>query len=154
MKVELERQLAEYGRQIDSEITPLDPSDVQAQTTPVRPRRRGWAVALAAAVVVLVVLGGIAVLLVPDGSQAPVVDTPPTPTSVITQTTLGDVEPDATPIAGVEGSISFVAKWANAVSGVDRTEAVWYLDADSWRWETLRSRSSTRKGNDLHPRAW
>ena len=146
MKVELERQLAEYGRQIDLEIRPLDPSDIQAPVIPVRTRRPGWAVALAAAVVVLVVLGGIAVLVVPGGGQEPVVDTPDpdpvTPTSVITPTTLGEV--DATPIPGVEGSIFFVARWTNAA--FDRTEAVWYLDADSWRWETLESKSVEADG--------
>ena len=148
MNVELERQLAEYGRQIDLETRPLDSSDIHTNVTRVRTRRPGWAVAVAAAVVVLVVLGGIAVLLVPGGGQAPVVDTPDpdpvTPTSVITPTTLGEV--DSTPIPGVEGSIFFVARWTNAASGIDRTEAVWYLDAGVWRWETLESRSVEADG--------
>lgn len=155
MKVELERQLAEYGRQINSEIIPLDAVGLETEAPPAAPQRPAWAVTLAAVIVVLVLIGGIA-LLVPGGSPAPLADDPdPAPSTPITEAAPSTVEEtpdtmlDSGPIPGVEGSIYLAARWVNRSNGFDRTEAVWYLDADTWRWETLGASGPERGEAEL-----
>ncbi len=57
----LERQLSEYGRQLDSQIVTLEPADVH-QLAPKPPVRRAWPIAVAAAAATLLLVGLIPLL--------------------------------------------------------------------------------------------
>ncbi|MEE8375240.1 MAG: hypothetical protein V3S26_02845 [Acidimicrobiia bacterium] len=142
MTVDLERQLAGYGEQLGTHIAPLSIDELigeaSFETLPATPRRPGWAIALATALVVLLLVGGTAAAIRLLG---PVVDEP-TPTTVPTENALGQtisvvhdegvagtglnmvIDPAGNPVLtyASEGSI-WVARCGNAAcsSGIERT---------------------------------
>ena len=75
LSFELEQQLSEYGRQLDSQIVTLEPADVK-EIAPKPPVRRGWLTAVASAAPVLVLVGGSALLFRVVGSDTPVATAP------------------------------------------------------------------------------
>jgi len=89
----LERQLSEYGRQLDAQIVALERADVQ-QLAPEPPARRGWLIALGAAVVTVVALGVVA-WLAPLDSDTPPAQEPSVVTTLPEQVTVP--EPEALP---------------------------------------------------------
>jgi hypothetical protein len=103
---DLQTQLRQYALELDQRYPDIEFSELAERITPSRRRRstalRGPAVALVAAVVVLAVIGGVA-LLYPFGPEAPVATRPtqPTTTSPVTvtapaQSTAASVPPAAT----------------------------------------------------------
>ena len=68
----LERQLSEYGRQLDSQIVTLEPADVH-QLAPKPPVRWAWPIAIAAAVATLLLVGLIPLLGSNDDSPTSVI---------------------------------------------------------------------------------
>jgi len=88
MTVDLERQLAGYGEQLGTHIAPLSIDELIGKASfempPATPRRPGWAVALAAALVVLLLVGGTTAAIRLLSRDGPVVDEQ-TPTTVPTE---------------------------------------------------------------------
>jgi hypothetical protein len=145
MTVDLERQLAGYGEQLGTHIAPLSIDELIGEASferlPATPRRPGWVVALAAALVVLLVVGGTAAAIRLLSRDGPVVDEP-TPTTVPTENASGQtisvvhdegvagaglnmvIDPAGNPVLvyASEGSI-WVARCGNVAcsSGIERT---------------------------------
>jgi len=86
----LERQLSEYGRQLDAQIVTLERADVQ-QLTPIPLARRGWLIAVGAAVVTVVVLG-VVTWLAPLGNDTPPAQGPTVVTTLLEQVTVPEPE--------------------------------------------------------------
>jgi hypothetical protein len=83
---DLKTQIHDFAQEFASALPPIDLEDlldptVAAKHRPTQ-RRRGWVVALAAMIVVIVLMGGLALLLNVDSDDQPVIDEP-TPTTVI-----------------------------------------------------------------------
>ena len=156
MTIELERQVHEYAEFLDTTLPVLEASVITSdadliETVPLPlptrygVRRRPWLVAAAVLIAVIVVIGGSS-LLFSGGGGAPVVDDlveepEVTQTTAAPPTTLAA---SAAIIPGVEGSIYLSVRWLHTgfatqeeIGGpMERVEQVWYLDADTWRWET------------------
>jgi hypothetical protein len=66
LTLELERQLSEYGRQLDTHIDNIDP-DVAQEIAPRRRIHGAWLVSIGAAVATILVVGLVPLLLSPNG---------------------------------------------------------------------------------------
>ena len=149
MPVELERQLREYGEILGSYV---HPSDVSADSSAVPARGRSpWLIAVAAAVVVAIAVGGTALLISRGAGLSPtdIPDDQLVTTSLLPEavsetssqpaSSVPVIEP-ATPEATVPAtsdSVYFVAQWSSEVDAIHRIEAVWYVNEQLWRRETL-----------------
>ena len=80
MTVDLQLQLAGYGEQLQTHVAPFAIDEIVGEAPsklrPVAPRRPGWATALVAALVVLLLVGGAALAIRLLMRQEPVVDEP------------------------------------------------------------------------------
>lgn len=128
MSVDLERQLAVYGEHLEmlAESAAPDPATVPS-TGKRRTHRRGLAIAVASAAIVLLVVGSIALLAPFSGEEPTPVTNPPTP-STVPETTM-----PITPVPGVSvpSVINEVADLALARDG-----AIWAATRGGVvRWE-------------------
>jgi hypothetical protein len=108
---DLQTQIREYGQELDHQYPDIAFEELLGQVSPTRSRpsttRRGLAIALAAAVVVVVLFGGIALLNVFGGTESPVATLPEPTTTVPTDTTLpsGVDLPQATEVESIKTSL-------------------------------------------------
>ena len=154
--LDVREQLRGYGEQLDALITAMDmdehsirPDEVATLIdSPVRqlsipvpadPRRR-WPVAIAAAVAVLVVVGGVAWLFRVTGSDSPVADTVVPTTSIeSTSTTVADATPttviEFTPTTVAAPPTTVVMEIPIAITAVTAQELRGYVavaSPDTW----------------------
>ncbi len=154
MTVDLERQLAGYGEQLETYVAPFSIDELIGEASferrPAAPRRPGWAVALAAALMVLLVVGGMLLAIRLLSGKGPVVDEPapttvpssiPGPTEDASGQTISVVHDEGVAGAGLSmvldsagnpmlvygsGGSIWVARCEDAAcsSGIERTELV------------------------------
>ena len=146
MTAPLDLQLREYTDFFDAELPAIDLEDALIERVgsgavrpiqPRQPQRRRWVVAAAAAIAVLVVIGGVAWLFRPAGGIAPIDRPTPTVPPATTVTTEARPEstvpsttvPATTSAAAPTDSLAWVrvvlpSQAARLVSGGDRIHAV------------------------------
>ena len=95
MTISMERQLADYGEHLQHLVEQMDvPAGVEFEdrsyAPPARAWRPGWAVAVAAFAVSLLI-GGVALLVLDIGDEPPPADEPPVTTVAPTPTTVAPI---------------------------------------------------------------
>ena len=140
MSIDMEHQVRAYAEFLDSTLPVLEAEDAIKQRlgyVPVRPPRErtlkpavpGWAWAVGAAALTIIVGILAVVLLRLADEQADVIQ--PAPTTTVTPNTVAD----EAPIESLPGPVSFTARWSASAQALAMTASVAYLGEDTWRWE-------------------